>query len=354
MRSSVVFALMGLMVFAAGCGDEGSGGGGGDGDVDGGLECGGGTTECSGECKDLQIDPGNCGECGASCGQDVACRDGVCEESCPAGLSECDESCVDLDTNPDHCGKCAAGCVAGEICRDAACQVNCPGAETDCGGVCADLQADPMHCGECPIACDGGEVCNAGACDLSCGGGLTECGGACVDTDSSPANCGGCDAPCADGEACVGGTCEGTGCSADADGTQEFPPERVGEVNMVGCAGVVEHASRATLCSAGWSPCSAAQWVDRRGDTDPLYNYWVDEALRYEGGAASCWVDEVAGSECGGGWAAAGPMHVCADAEDPLGNTCVWVNCGYHAAPPPNHYFGGCASSLTAGTLCCQ
>ena len=136
--------------------------------------------------------------------------------------------------------------------------------------------------------------------------------------------------------------------SACASGSSE---ERISE-RMAGCAGTVPWPERASLCAAGWSVCTAAEWVARRAGSTPGLNYWTDDDLRWSGsGPGSCFVDETTGTSC---TPAEAPMRVCAATMDRLGNACNWIGCGYGALPPPNEFFGGCEGNLTAGSLCCH
>lgn len=117
---------------------------------------------------------------------------------------------------------------------------------------------------------------------------------------------------------------------------------------MVGCAGTVHFDKRDSLCAPGYRVCKASEWVDHRGDKKPTFHYWTDDELRYGGASYSCYVSTSQGKACNHGE----PMRVCAGHQDPKGNVCNWINCGYKSYKP-NHYFGGCLKNPTAGTLCC-
>lgn len=353
-----LFFAGGLML--AGCGGDDATRTDADADTD--TDTGSDTDSCTGEtqpcedaCVDLATDAFNCGGCGDACEQNQICDDGFCVVDC-GDLTECSDECANLDNDPGHCGNCSTACAKGEECVAGNCQLACGGELVPCDAVCADLQTDPEHCGACDAPCDVGEVCNAGECGVTCDPGLTVCDGACIDTATDPAHCGGCGDGCAYGESCVDSACFNDGCIFGIDTREEFTD------TMVGCAGVVAFADRDTLCSDGWTPCSAVQWRTGRGGDVPSYDYWTNDSLRYDsetcggfgGGCVpsetGCFVDEISGTDCGEDT----PMRVCTpDGDDPLGNQCNWTNCGYrmHA---PNHYFGGCAGNNTAGTLCCQ
>lgn len=344
-----LLAAIGMAFGISACGGGGDGGG-------GGGTCGEGETTCSGACVDLQSDPANCGGCGEACAQGASCVDGDCvTKGCEPGLFECEDGvCHNLGVDPFHCGTCGNACGADEICLAGLCETQCPPEQSDCDGACVDLQTDPAHCGECGGACGGGDVCSAGECSASCKAGLTNCGGACVDTQTDRSFCGGCKTACSDAENCVAGVCEvpTTGCSPDAVDLEE-----IGD-SMVGCAGMVAFESAASLCGEGWHVCSARDWSAGNSDRGPRYNYWVSDALLYNGEGDRCWVSEREGQSCtGGGYygPSGGPMHVCVDGgRDGLDNTCNWSSCGYGAAPPPNEFFGGCSGDWTAGALCCR
>ncbi len=131
--------------------------------------------------------------------------------------------------------------------------------------------------------------------------------------------------------------------------------QRFWDQEMFGCAGSVTYPNRADLCASGFHVCSAQEFVDKNGygstnAESPKHHYWTDDNLKYSGtGPGSCSAGST-GTSCGTNT----PMRVCAPtADDPEGNHCNWVNCGYESTTP-NRYFGGCAGNTTAGTLCCR
>lgn len=129
-----------------------------------------------------------------------------------------------------------------------------------------------------------------------------------------------------------------------ADGSDE----QVFNNGMVGCAGTIAFANRATLCATGYVPVTALQWTSNRGTATPSHHYWTNEPLRWSGaGTGACFVSMSVGSDsCG-----TNPMHVCASGgADPEGNVCNWSQCGLYTNAP-NQFFGGCAGA-TAGTVC--
>ena len=171
----------------------------------GGANCRSGLTDCSGFCRDLSVDVGNCGACGVACPANSACKDGRC--TCKEGLSDCNGVCMDLNSNAKNCGVCGSTCPAGQICTKGQCGVTCPEGKTGCGAVCADLVSDPKNCGACGIACPSGQVCNGGQCSVSCINNLKFCNGYCRDLTADSSNCGSCGIMCPSGTTCRNGIC---------------------------------------------------------------------------------------------------------------------------------------------------
>ena len=150
-----------------------------------------------------------------------------------------------------------------------------------------------------------------------------------------------------------------------ADGTVEqvFGPK------MVGCADKAAGTTwiqRDQLCGTNCKACVPMQWVVNRNATRPTYNYWTDENLQLTPNSpmtsAMCGVTKWAGAAGGEGPCAGQPMRICATSADPgpvtdpVGSKCDIHDCAFeepNSATSPNHYFGGCASGRTAGTLCC-
>jgi len=136
-------------------------------------------------------------------------------------------------------------------------------------------------------------------------------------------------------------------CSANASDVKRFSP------TVFGCAGKVTFANRASLCKGGATVVPAKDWTAYQAGASPVapsYSYWTDTLLKYSGnGANACYVSQSVGSDCG----STTPMRVVPQAASPdgLGNTYNWYGCG-DGANVPNRYYGGCAGSLYAGTLC--
>lgn len=131
-------------------------------------------------------------------------------------------------------------------------------------------------------------------------------------------------------------------------GGQATAPDDFFNPRMVGCGGAVTWDNRQNLCSAGFSPCTAAAWNTYRGVLAPTNDYWTADNLHYAGISTACQAVASGGTSCG----VNRPMRVCKPGgTDGYGNTCTWTGCGLNTTT--SQYFGGCTSNLTAGTLCC-
>ena len=216
----------------------------------------------------------------------------------------------------------------------------CPPGQLKCNGRCRNVLTDRYHCGKCDNRCGWGRVCTSGLC---CSPGWVNCSGKCVDVGRDSKNCGKCGVVCPSGVNCQAGTCLKDVACADGSTEQVFG------AGMQGCAGREPFSRRDRLCASSHKVCSAAEWVKNRNNIRPVFNYWTDDNLRYNGSERSCWVSTTQGQVCSNG---AEPMRVCAGSWDALGNRCNWTNCGYTKAQP-NAYFGGCQRNNTAGALCC-
>jgi len=109
--------------------------------------CGTGWTTCpvgdSGTtCANTQEDTQNCGTCGNVCPEGYLCSPkagvGTCGLQCNGGTSKCSNECVDENIDPGHCGSCTTACTTGETCSNAHC---CP-------------SATPYYCGGCDTFAD--------------------------------------------------------------------------------------------------------------------------------------------------------------------------------------------------------
>lgn len=87
---------------------------------------------------------------------------GACALECGGGTTECTGRCVDTDVDPDHCGACEVACEGEQVCSEGACA--CAGSTTPCGASCVNTDNDPAHCGSCNAVCDMGEACANGNC----------------------------------------------------------------------------------------------------------------------------------------------------------------------------------------------
>ena len=84
---------------------------------------------------------------------------------CPSGTTDCDGQCIDLETDRLNCGACGVVCAAGEICDGSGvCELSCQEGLEDCGGTCTNLATDRLNCGACGVECAAGEVCDGRGC----------------------------------------------------------------------------------------------------------------------------------------------------------------------------------------------
>lgn len=172
------------------------------------VSCGGGLVRCSAVCRDTLADLTNCGRCGNTCASGQVCSNGSCAVSCAVGLTNCSGTCRDLTTDNNHCGGCGTTCASGQICSAGVCQFSCRQGTSNCNGFCRDLQSDVRNCGACGMACASGQVCSNGTCSVSCGIGLTNCGGVCRDLTTDNNHCRSCGNACSGGQVCSNGACQ--------------------------------------------------------------------------------------------------------------------------------------------------
>ncbi|MFK7986308.1 MAG: MXAN_6577-like cysteine-rich protein [Sandaracinaceae bacterium] len=230
-----------------------------------------GTEVCDGRCVDVDVDPSNCGACGASCEDGEVCSAGACADGCGAGTVECEGACADTDVDPSNCGGCGMACAIGSACVDGACAIACSAGLTDCSGACVDTDLDPSNCGACGMGCPDGEVCSAGACATSCGAGTELCDGACADTSLDRDHCGTCGEACAADEVCSGGLC-GDFCGAGTELCGEACADTENDRRNCGTCGMACGAEEACveggcqpLCPADQTACDGA-CVDTSSD----------------------------------------------------------------------------------------
>jgi hypothetical protein len=219
--------------------------------------CPQGTTECNGQCVDLQSDDANCGGCNVVCAEqppadagalrphmEYGCNQGKCQQlRCVQNASEFWSDCnqqldpdgceVDLRHDAAHCGSCTNACDPGQQCfsTGAGPECQCKQGQTLCESTgpinpayCADTENDPKNCGACGYVCPfqpgARAVCSHGRCDSECLPGKADCNGrsddGCeADLDKDPRNCGACGSLCAvgKGQPCIGGRCATEDCN---------------------------------------------------------------------------------------------------------------------------------------------
>jgi len=191
------------------------------------LLCAGGTTECSGACYNLLMNPDHCGSCTNACAAGQVCQNGSCALECVGGLTECNGACTNTLWDPANCGGCATSCPvvpgATAVCAAGSCSFACSSGRGNCNwdptdGCETDLGGSVQHCGQCGHACPvpphAAASCNAGACGMgACEGGWASCDGDAAngceaDLKNDEGNCGGCGIECSPGASCVDGTCK--------------------------------------------------------------------------------------------------------------------------------------------------
>ena len=191
-------------------------------------------------CRNLAVDPFNCGSCGTFCGLGGFCRSGAC--TCrKQGLTFCPgKGCRSTSSDTANCGACGKACVAGQTCVKGQCgcksgpfqflpgQALCRSSQYQKS--CVNIASDNKNCGRC------GKVCSAG---------LTCCAGLCTDTTTN-ANCGACGRACTGTDTCQGGTCAPS-CIATGAGTCTDAADC--------CSGLVECSANSICCNGPGAPC---------------------------------------------------------------------------------------------------
>lgn len=136
----------------------------------GSPNCPPGLTACGTVCRDLNVDPVNCGTCGNSCTTSQVCRGGVCVDipctcpvTCASGQTLCNGTCVDTSADPNNCGGCGTTCASGHACVNGTCS-QCAAGQTLCNGTCVDTSADPNNCGGCGVTCGASTICRTATC----------------------------------------------------------------------------------------------------------------------------------------------------------------------------------------------
>jgi hypothetical protein len=258
-----------------------------------GNTCRQGLSDCSGFCRDLTSDIGNCGACGKTCPSNSACKDRQCSckdgyvasldgtchpvqttavpgcENQP-GTKLCGSQCVDTDKDPGHCGSCSIQCASGQNCVNGQCispgGTACNTGETLCNGQCSSLLTNPANCGACGHSCLSGQNCVNGQCTGTvqpCDNGLTNCNGQCVNIQTDLKNCGKCGSECLTsiqgydtGYICQSGQC---GCSQGEIDCGQDSNTQLGRLNkctdvrtdVLNCGQCGIHCTSAQTCSNG-------------------------------------------------------------------------------------------------------
>ena len=212
--------------------------------------CGENQTCCEEQCVDLEQDAAHCGSCGAACGANEVCEEGLCVCDGPKGTKQCTESqacceslgCVEVVANISNCGACGVACGDGELCVDGECSC---GTETAEGAVCSE---GTVCCqGSCVEVDDPLCVCGLGA----CGVGQFCCDESCVNPYTDEENCGACGETCTLGEVCAEGQCQCSEGLDDCDGDASNGCETQIESDFANC-GICGHACEAgEVCSDG-------------------------------------------------------------------------------------------------------
>jgi hypothetical protein len=170
--------------------------------------CSGKTTDCQGDCVNLESNVNNCGTCGHACPTGLYCTKGECvlRLVCLENQTQCSSYyCSDLNTSSFDCGACGIKC-----------SFDLP-VQTCCNGTCKSLQTDPDNCGICGLQCSPSEVCCAGICvnsgnnpckcEPECPEELTCCNNSCMNLMTNTDNCGRCGNACTSPNFCQGGMC---------------------------------------------------------------------------------------------------------------------------------------------------
>jgi hypothetical protein len=281
------------------------------------------------------------GTAGTACVPNVGCADGSVEQVFPNGMVGC------------------AGAVAWASRRSL-----CAGGYRVASAaewVSLRLTSVPLHdywthddlefsgsASSCSVSTTTGKECPNGA-------PMRVCTAAGTDAEGNTCNWQGCGLDATDPPeyfgGCVGNNTAGALCvptrgCADGSAEQVFP------TGLVGCAGHVAFADRASLCAAGYRPATGREWdLQVGGAAKPSHDYWTADLIGYNGSASLCYASwpGSGGSLCLGNL----PMRLCTAAGgDAEGNTCYWTQCYGQGGGAVNRAYGGCTNDTTAGTLC--
>ena len=114
-----------------------------------------------------------------TCASGEVCSMGACVLSCEASLTDCSGSCRDVQIDRAHCGACGNTCSAGEVCTAGVCESSCGDKLTVCVGLvwiatttpsiaaCDNVCAFANACAYCNMGGYEQDVCDAGYVDAN-------------------------------------------------------------------------------------------------------------------------------------------------------------------------------------------
>ncbi len=76
---------------------------------------------CTPDCDGRECGADGCGDTCGSCSAPLVCSAGACEDECAAGTTDCGGECVDVEDDARHCGGCNMTCDREETCTAGAC-----------------------------------------------------------------------------------------------------------------------------------------------------------------------------------------------------------------------------------------
>jgi hypothetical protein len=151
--------------------------------------CAEGQMLCDEQCRAVEADAMNCGQCGRACpgvpNGSPSCSASACGFTCGVGYIACNDACVSRN-DVSHCGSCSNVCAAPPAgtptCSKGTCDFACSQGLLKCSGGC--VASDIANCGACNRTCpaptNGAATCAAGSCGVACNDGYIPCGSACI------------------------------------------------------------------------------------------------------------------------------------------------------------------------------